>query len=124
MLVVYKSAKDQKGQAGVGVDVMRIDQAGVDAKGLEEVLIEQGLTVLHQLHPSELAVFRTTPQLTSPTPHSPGAETARLNYLIRMWTAKEAYAKAIGTGLGTEFKEISLVGLDHLDIGEVESAVQ
>lgn len=36
-----------------------------------------------------------------------------------MWTAKEAYTKAIGTGLGMEFKEIALVGLDHLDRGKL-----
>ncbi|KAJ9098592.1 hypothetical protein QFC21_004234 [Naganishia friedmannii] len=88
MLVAYIRPANHEGKAGVGIDIMRMNRSGVDAEGLEEVLIEQG------------------------------AETARLNYLIRMWTAKEAYTKAIGTGLGTEFKGIALVGLDRLDIGE------
>lgn len=52
------------------------------------------------MHPAELADFQATCQ-TSP------ARTL-LQYLIRMWTVKEAYTKAIGTGLGTEFRELCI----------------
>ncbi|KAJ9127072.1 hypothetical protein QFC24_001306 [Naganishia onofrii] len=110
MVAGYTRAKDEKNEAGVGIDIMRIDRNGVDAEGLQDVLIEQ-------LHPSELSTFRATFDLSAS--YNATAETARLNYLIRMWTAKEAYTKAIGTGLGMEFKEIALVGLDHLDRGKL-----
>ncbi|KAI5453467.1 hypothetical protein NCC49_005942 [Naganishia albida] len=73
---------------GIGIDVMRVNRSSRDAEGLEEVLLEQ-------THPSELATFRRT--------FGTADETLRLDYLIRMWTVKEAYTKAIGTGLGTEF---------------------
>ena len=53
-----------------------------------------------QMHAAELADFRATCQ-TLPVQ-------TRLQYLIRMWTVKEAYTKAIGTGLGTEFRELRI----------------
>jgi phosphopantetheinyl transferase len=56
-----------------------------------------------QLHPAELAAFNATCK-TSPA-------STRLRHLIRIWTIKEAYTKAIGTGLGTEFRELCIRGL-------------
>lgn len=46
MVAGYTRAKDEKNEAGVGIDIMRIDRSGVDAEGLQDVLIEQVRLIL------------------------------------------------------------------------------
>ncbi|GHJ87133.1 hypothetical protein NliqN6_3535 [Naganishia liquefaciens] len=96
IVLAATSVPKEASQSGIGIDVMLLNRAPADAEGLEEVLLDQ-------LHPAELADFRATCQTSS--------DSRRLEYLIRLWTAKEAYTKAIGTGLGTEFRELSIEGL-------------
>lgn len=69
------------------------------------------------MHPLEFATFRRTFEASSDV-------NSRLDYLIHMWTVKEAYVKAIGTGLGTEFTSLCVLGLDALYEGESLSATR
>lgn len=41
MVAAYIQPKGHKGEAGLGIDIMRIDRIEKDAEGLDEVLIEQ-----------------------------------------------------------------------------------
>ncbi|KAJ9113117.1 hypothetical protein QFC20_002005 [Naganishia adeliensis] len=100
VMLAAESVPNYASLPGIGLDVMRLNRPRAEAVGLEGVLLEQ-------LHPSELATFRRTFEASS-------AVNCRLDYLIHMWTVKEAYVKAIGTGLGTEFKSLCVLGLDAL----------
>jgi len=80
----------------VGADIMKIPPLGdVDGEALEEVLVDQ-------LHLSErLELNSRYPALgTSESSHR------RLSALIRIWTVKEAFTKALGLGLSLELTRI------------------
>ncbi|MFF3455214.1 4'-phosphopantetheinyl transferase family protein [Streptomyces sp. NPDC002730] len=66
---------------------------GVDVEAQDRLLLTPGLPE-KVCHPEELAALRLLPY----------AERNRM--LVRLWTLKEAYAKALGIGLGLDFSRV------------------
>lgn len=66
---------------------------GVDVEAQDRLLLTPGLPE-KVCHPEELAALRLLPY----------AERNRM--LVRLWTLKEAYAKALGLGLGLDFSSM------------------
>lgn len=69
----------------LGIDVEKIDRAKVDFSVAEKYFA-----------PSEIAMLRRTPEPERPL------------WFFRLWTVKEAYLKAIGTGLGTSLDSFAV----------------
>ncbi|MEV6652591.1 4'-phosphopantetheinyl transferase superfamily protein [Streptomyces sp. NPDC051219] len=75
------------------VGVARGRRIGVDVEAQDRPLLTPGLPE-RVCHPDELAALATLPY----------AERNRM--LVRLWTLKEAYAKALGIGLGLDFSGV------------------
>jgi 4'-phosphopantetheinyl transferase len=75
------------------VGVAREHRIGVDVEEQDRPLLTPGLP-RKVCHPEELAALRKLPY------------TERNRLLVRLWTLKEAYAKALGVGLGLDFSAL------------------
>lgn len=76
------------------VGVARGRRIGVDVEERDRSLLTPGLPE-KVCHPQELAALRLLPYAD------------RNRMLVRLWTLKEAYAKALGIGLGLDFSGVS-----------------
>lgn len=73
---------------------------GVDAEALDRPLLVPGMAE-RMCHPEELAELRRL-------------DSAEVNgRLVRLWTLKEAYAKALGVGLRLDFSEVRFTEVRH-----------
>ncbi|MFE6282206.1 4'-phosphopantetheinyl transferase family protein [Streptomyces sp. NPDC057877] len=80
------------------VGVARDRLIGVDVESRDRCLLAPGLAERF-CHPGELAELRALPA-------------ARRNaHLVRLWTLKEAYTKALGVGLAEDFARLDVRGL-------------
>jgi 4'-phosphopantetheinyl transferase len=68
---------------------------GVDLESYHRRLLDLAGLAAAILHPTEMLVF------------SDLSETGRRDYLLQLWTRKEAYCKLIGTGLRNPLSEIT-----------------
>ena len=71
-------------QGPVGIDAEKV-RGGVNVSEFRAILSDRELAGLHSMHAAD-----------------------RDRHFVRIWTAKEAYAKAIGTGLTDSLRELSI----------------